>query len=173
MARVVSAQHRRGKIESGRRPVRVGQHLRASRNHSLARDTIGHGETAPGEPLADPGQNFLVGPQRKSQQLGGSLTRDIVGCRPQASSGEDEIRAVECGLEGLADGWAIGYANLPGNSYAAGGEFPGEVTEVGVGDEPEQKFGSRVDHLGLHQPRTSRWLQRLSRAYWALLPWRW
>ena len=136
----------------------------------MARDTIGHGETAAGEPLADPGQNFLVGPQRKSQQLGGSLTRDVVCCRPQPSSREDEIRAVECGLEGLADGRAIGYANLSGNGHAAGGEFPGEVTEVGVGDEPEQKFGSRVDHLGLHQPRTSRWLQRLSRAYWALLP---
>ena len=139
----------------------------------MARDTIGHGETAAGEPFADTGKNLFIGEQRKFQQLGGSLTREVVGCRPQASSGEDEIRAVECGLEGLADGRAIGYANLSGNGHAAGGEFPGEVTEVGVGDEPEQKFGSRVDYLGLHQPRTSRWLQRLRRAYWALSPWRW
>ena len=47
---------------------------------------------------------------------------------------------------------------------AAGGEFAGEVGEVGVGDEAEEEFGPGVDDLGLHQPRTRSLLHFLSRA---------
>lgn len=164
MARAVSAQHRGGEVKSRRGPLRIGQDCGAGRNHGLARNAVGQGKPAAGKPFADAGENFFIRDERKSEQFGRSFAREVVAGRPEASGGQDKIGALEGGLESLADGRAIGHADLAGDADAARGEFAGQISEVGVGHETEEEFGSRIDHFGLHQPRTSRWLQRLSRA---------
>ena len=158
MSRAARSEHGGRKIEPRCGAVRVGEDLRTDRHHGLAGNAVGHGQSAPGEAFANAGKNFFVRQKRQPEQFGGRFARDVIGGRTEASRGENDIGAVERGGQSLPDGRSIGHADLSGDGDSAGGQFAREVSEVGVGDEAEQKLRARVDHFGLHQGQ--RWTSR-------------
>ena len=132
--------------DAGRGAARIGQRLGAGRDVALAE--VGGGDLA-ADHLETLTQGLLGGRhvrEGKSERPGDGFARMVVGGRPDAAGGDDEVIGAPGFADGAGDfGGVIADDEGTGDRQAAAGEVLAQPEEVAVLAEPIEEFVAHVD----------------------------
>ncbi len=145
-------------VEAGRGAVVVGDHGGAGGDLGLARDAAVDHAVEFLVVTIQGGEHGVVGGEGPVEQFGGDVAGEVIGGRPEAAGDDDDFRALAKRVEQrVADGGAVGHADLTVNAQAEVEKFLSEEGEVGVGDVAEEELGAGVDDFDFQAGREGKW----------------